>query len=151
MTESCREHETVILVDFRHGLIGLQHFYALLALNASGWGYGQVSEPPDPLYLTATTVCLGVIVLLQIVNVFLCRNPIRSLASTGLLGNWPILWGVVAEIGAIGLIAYAPLGNDFFSTASLPPSVWLALLPAAGILLVLEEGRKWSARRMGDG
>jgi magnesium-transporting ATPase (P-type) len=46
-----------------------------------------------PLYRQATTACLAAIVLLQIVNVFLCRSAVRSAFTTGLGGNSLILWG----------------------------------------------------------
>ena len=34
--------------------------------------------PQDPLYLQATTACLSAIIVMQIVNVFLCRSASRS-------------------------------------------------------------------------
>ena len=43
------------------------------------------------LYLRATTACLSAIIVMQIVNVFLCRSSVRSVRSvrsvlsTGLL------------------------------------------------------------------
>ena len=63
-------------------------------LYAGGWTYGEELAPRDPLYLQATTACLTAIIVLQIVNVFLCRSASRSVFSTGLLGNRLILWGV---------------------------------------------------------
>jgi calcium-translocating P-type ATPase len=62
-------------------------------LHSGGWHYGQALAATDPLYLRATTACLGAIVLLQIVNVFLCRSTTRSIAVTGLRGNALIAWG----------------------------------------------------------
>ena len=52
------------------------------------------SRATHPLYLQATTACLSAIIVMQIVNVFLCRTPIRPFWSVGLLGNPLILWGV---------------------------------------------------------
>ena len=72
--------------------------------------------------------------LLQIVNVFLCRSAWRSAFSTGLGGNPLILWGVALEAGLLALISYTAWGNALFGTAPLPLEVWLFLLPwAAGI------------------
>jgi magnesium-transporting ATPase (P-type) len=96
-----------------------------------------------------TTVALGTIVLLQVVNVFLCRSPTRSVWSTGLLGNPLILAGAGVEIAALALIAYTPLGNAIFGTAPIALAHWAAIVPFAVALLVLEEGRKWWVRRIG--
>ena len=73
----------------------------------------------DPLYLRATTACFSAIVVLQIVNVFLCRSARRSIFSTGILGN-PLIWGgVIVEIALVVLIGYTRLGNFIFGTAPL--------------------------------
>ena len=48
-------------------------------LNTAGWTYGEDLSPHDPLYLQATSACLTAIIVLQIVNVFLCRSASRSL------------------------------------------------------------------------
>ncbi len=47
-------------------------------LNGAGWKYGQSLAAQDPVYLQATTACLSAIVVMQIVNVFLCRSATRS-------------------------------------------------------------------------
>ena len=43
-------------------------------LHGGGWRYGQALAPSDPLYLRATTACFSAIIVMQIVNVFLCRS-----------------------------------------------------------------------------
>ena len=53
-------------------------------LNGAGWKYGQNLAAQDPVYLQATTACLSAIIVMQIVNVFLCRSATRSVFSTGL-------------------------------------------------------------------
>jgi len=115
-------------------------------LHAGGWRYGQPLASGEPLYLQATTACLSAIIVLQIVNVFMCRSASRSVFSTGLLGNPLILWGVALEIALLLLINYTPLGNFLVGTSPLAGAVWLFLLPFAGAMLVLEEVRKWFAR-----
>lgn len=116
-------------------------------LLASGWRYGQAIATSSHAYIYATTACLGSIVILQVVNVFLCRSPTRSLRETGLLGNRWLLAGVAVEFGALFLIAYTPPGNDFFGAAPVALSDWMLLIPFALGLLALEEGRKWMTRR----
>ena len=112
-------------------------------LYGSGWGYGQALAPSHPLYLQATTACLSAVIVMQIVNVFLCRTTTRSVWSTGLGGNPLILWGVLLEIALILVIDYTPWGNVIFGTAPISGWVWLFVMPFAVGLLVLEELRKW--------
>ena len=116
-------------------------------LDGAGWVYGQALAADDPVYLRATTACLISIVVMQVVNVFLCRSTTRSVASTGLFGNAWIGWGVVSEIALVMLIVYTPLGNLTFGTAPISGSVWLFVAPFAAVMLALEELRKWLARR----
>ncbi|MDR3415237.1 MAG: cation-transporting P-type ATPase [Nevskia sp.] len=118
-----------------------------MVLHRAGWKYGQTLAARDPVYLQATTACLGAIILMQIVNVFLCRSATRSVLSTGLLGNPLILWGLIPEIGSLLLIAYTPWGNSLLGTAPVGAGVWAFVMPFAAGMVVLEELRKWLARR----
>jgi hypothetical protein len=45
------------------------------------------------------------------------------------------------------LVNYTPWGNAALGTAPLPPEAWLFILPFAVGMVVLEELRKWVARR----
>jgi len=119
-------------------------FYVLFG---AGWQYGQSLATSDPLYRQATTACLSAIIVMQIVNVFLCRSATRSVFSVGLLGNSLIIWGVILEIALILPIAYTPWGNLIFGTAPIAGQVWLFLIPFAVGLFILEELRKWLVRR----
>ena len=115
-------------------------------LKRGGWTYGQYLVPQDPLYLQATTACLSAIIVMQIVNVFLCRSVARSVFSTGVLGNWLIVSGVILEIAVLILINYSPWANVILGTAPIAGSVWLFIIPFAAGMLILEELRKWHAR-----
>ena len=116
-------------------------------LYGGSWHYGQPLNIHNPLYLRATTACLSAIVVLQIVNVFLCRSSTRSIFSTGVLGN-PLIWGgVLIEIAVIVLIDYTPLGNLIFVTSPIGPNVWLFVVPFAVAMLIAEEVRKMIVRR----
>jgi magnesium-transporting ATPase (P-type) len=99
------------------------------------------------VYLSATTACLSAIIVMQIVNVYLCRSSVRSAFSTRFFGNRLIVGGVVLEIALILLIDYTPWGNLILSTAPVPGEVWLFVIPFAAGMLVLEELRKWIVRR----
>ncbi|HUX64661.1 cation-transporting P-type ATPase [Sulfuricella sp.] len=116
-------------------------------LNNVGWRYGEMLSPLDPIYLQATTATLSAIIVMQVMNVFLCRSGTESIFSQGPLGNWLILWGVAAEISLILAIDYTPWGNLVFGTAPIGLNVWLFVLPFAFAMLALEEVRKWVARK----
>jgi len=118
-------------------------------LDAAGWHYGIVLDRGDPLYLQATSACLATIVVMQMMNVFLCRHPSKSALSFGLFSNPYILLGLAAELGLILFILYTPYGNWLFGTAPIGAKVWLLALAGAGLMLVLEEVRKAWLRRMG--
>jgi sodium/potassium-transporting ATPase subunit alpha len=119
-------------------------FYVLLA---GGWQYGTALAAGDILYKTATTACMGGIIVTQIVNVFLCRSAVRSIFRMPLLDNPVILTGVALEIGLIVLIGYTQRGNLLLGTAPLSADVWVFLLPFAAFMLLAEEGRKFLVRR----
>jgi magnesium-transporting ATPase (P-type) len=115
-------------------------------LGGSGWSYGEVLAPTDPVYLQATTACLIAIVMMQIANVFLCRSPSLSVFTLGPFSNRLILGGVLVEIGLVLLIVYTDLGNAILGTAPVTAEEWLFAIPFAFAMLVLEEGRKWLMR-----
>lgn len=117
-------------------------------LKGGGWLYGQALASTDPFYLRATTACLSAIIVMQVVNVFLCRSATRSAFSTGVLNNPLIVWGVALEIGLILLIDYTSWGNEILGTVPIPLDVWLFTLPFAGSMVLLEEVRKWVVRRI---
>ncbi len=116
-------------------------------LNSAGWKYGQSLSLDDPLYLQATTACLSAIIVMQIVNVFLCRSSTRSVFSTGFLGNPLIICGVAMEMALLLMINYTPWGNAFLGTAGIGKNVWLFIVPFGAVMLILEELRKWIGRK----
>ncbi len=75
------------------------------------------------------------------------EDPQRSLASTGLLGNRLILGGVALELALLALFVYTGFGNTAPGTAPLEAGARLIVLPFALGMAVLEEARKWLARR----
>jgi calcium-translocating P-type ATPase len=117
-------------------------------LDAAGWHYGTLLDRADPLYLRATSACLATIVVMQMMNVFLCRHPFKSSLSFGLFGNRYILLSLLAELGVILFIIYTPAGNWLFDTAAIDGKVWLLALAGAALMWALEEMRKAWLRRM---
>lgn len=139
------------LIARAYGWLGPMQAIAAMAafffvLNAGGWKHPETLNPRQSLYLQATTACLSAIVLMQVVNVFLCRDSRKSIVRKGLLGNKLILTGVALEIVLILLVDYSPWGNAIFGTAPIPLSVWLFIIPFALGMIALEELRKALAR-----
>ena len=117
-------------------------------LYAGGWHWDETLLARDPLHLRAATACLAAIIVMQMVNVFLCRSPSLSILSVGLRGNRLLLAGVGLEIALVAAYVYTPWGQALLGTAPLDASVWLYLLPFALAMLAGEELRKlWQRRR----
>ena len=117
-------------------------------LDAAGWHYGTSLAGTDPLYLQATSACLATIVVMQMMNVVLCRHPSKSSLAPGFFGNPYIFLGLAAELGVILFIIYTPAGHWLFGTAAIGAEVWLAAVASAALMWVLEEVRKIWLRRM---
>ena len=120
-------------------------FFVVLWLGA--WQWGQALTPDDPLYMRATTACLNAIIVLQVVNVFICRSSVRSVFAMNPFDNPLILLGVVLEIILLALFNYTAIGNGLLQTLPVPIVFWASIGPIALLLLVLEEARKWLIRR----
>jgi sodium/potassium-transporting ATPase subunit alpha len=117
-------------------------------LRAAGWNYGEMLPANDPIYLQATTACLSAIIVMQVVNIFLCRSERGSAFARGVFLNHLILIGVAVEIALILLIDYTPWGNRLVGTAPISIDVWLYVVPFALAMLLLEELRKVIVRRL---
>ncbi|MCA1408069.1 HAD-IC family P-type ATPase [Ensifer sp. IC3342] len=147
-TERLLDHRLLLRA---YGFLGLFEAAAGMAaysfvLWQGGWSFGEPLADHAALYLQATTACLVAIVLLQIVNVFLCRDERISLFAQTSWGNPLIFVGIAFEIGMILAVVYTQPGNALFGTA---PLGWQALLfagPFAAAMVVSEEGRKWIIR-----
>jgi sodium/potassium-transporting ATPase subunit alpha len=113
-----------------------------------GWAWGTDLPGTGPLYLQATTACLTAIIVTQMANVFACRSLRESIFSIGWTTNRLIFFGLAVELGLQLFIVYHPWGHAIFSTAPLPFSAWLVLIPFAAALLLAEETRKFVVRRI---
>jgi calcium-translocating P-type ATPase len=115
-------------------------FFFVLA--AAGWQPGQGLSTSDMLYRQATTACLTAIVLMQVINVHLCRSRRASIAARAPFANPLITAGITAEVALILAIDYTDLGNAMFGTAPIGYEAWLVVVPFAVAMLALEETRK---------
>jgi hypothetical protein len=68
--------------------------------------------------------------------------------STGFFGNRLIILGVILEIILALAINYTSVGNWLLDTAPVPNELWLLLIASGAAMLVLEELRKWVARKL---
>jgi magnesium-transporting ATPase (P-type) len=118
-------------------------------LIGGGWQWGKSVSASDELYRQATTACLTAIVLMQVVNVHLCRGRRRSIVSRPLLENRLIAAGIATELAMILAIDYTAAGNAVFGTAAIGASVWLFAVPFMVAMLILEETRKAIVRWQG--
>ena len=116
-------------------------------LTRAGWQMGAALSPDGVLYRQATTACLTAIVVMQVVNVHLCRSRKASVFWRPPLGNPVITAGIIAEVALILLIDYTGTGNRLFGTAPLDFTAWLVVLPFAAAMLIAEELRKVIVRR----
>ena len=114
----------------------------LFVLSASGWQWPQPVDAASALYREATTACLTAVVLMQVVNVHLCRSHTTSLFALPLFSNKLITAGIVAEHAIILLIVYTPAGQLLFGTEAIDWSAWVFVLPFGIGMLMLEEVRK---------
>ena len=96
----------------------------------------------DMRYRQATTACLTAIVLMQVVNVHLCRSRRTSIVSRPFFGNTLITSGIIVEVGLILAIDYTASGNAVFGTAAIGYEAWLVVLPFAVAMLAVEEAQK---------
>lgn len=150
---SCKE----ILIDWRllvraYAFLGVMEAVAAMAtfffvLERGGWHYGEILHGHQPLYLQATTAYLVSIIMMQLANVFICKQPQRSLFASRFFDNKLILGGVVVEISMMLVIVYTPWGNALFNTAPLDLDVWLFPLPFLMCMVLMAEARKWLVRR----
>jgi calcium-translocating P-type ATPase len=108
----------------------------------AAWPWSSPSMLEDVLYRQGTTACLTAIVLMQVVNVFLCRSPRASAFTQRLTSNRLLLGGVVAELVLILLIDYTRAGQAIFGTAAIGVHAWLVVVPFALAMLMAEEVRK---------
>ena len=65
------------------------------------------------------------------VNVFLCRHPVRSSLSFRLGSDPLVLLGIAVEVALLLAVVYTPPGAWLFGTAPLGVSAWLPAIPFA--------------------
>lgn len=138
---------TYLFLGILEAVVAMAAYF--FVLHSGGWHWDESLEDYDSLSLQATTACFSAIIITQIVNVFLCKTPGRSVFSGQLFDNRIILWGIALEITLVSAIDYTPWGNLIFGTAPIAHEVWLFVLPLALGMLLLEELRKIVVVKLG--
>ena len=119
-------------------------------LLAGGWSWGMPLSADNTLYQTATTACLMAIVIMQVANLFICREPVRSLFTRRPTGNRLVPVALATEIAFLLAIIYLPIGQVIFGTS--PPDVWAWLLPLPfALLMILADEVRKIRRRLPSG
>jgi magnesium-transporting ATPase (P-type) len=103
---------------------------------------------PRAGYASATTACLGAIIVTQLVNVHLCRSAHGSVFTTMRQWNPLIVGGMGIEVVLMLLITYTPAGHALFATAPIRVDAWLFMSFFAVAMLIAEELRKLSVRML---
>jgi sodium/potassium-transporting ATPase subunit alpha len=122
-------------------------FAYFFVLHIGGWHWGTELSIDDPLVHQASTATFLGIVIMQIANVFACRTQSDSIFKVGIFSNRIILWGIAIEILLSVFIIYHPWGNKIFSTAPIPYTAWLILVPFTILLFTAAEVRKLIMRK----
>jgi magnesium-transporting ATPase (P-type) len=99
------------------------------------------------VYLQATTMTLAAIVFCQIGAVLNCRTDQQSLFSVGLFTNRQVLIGIAVEVALLSAIIYVPFLQGIFGTTAIGPVEWLYLVVLPIPMVLLDELRKFLARR----
>ena len=125
----------------------IQGSLAMLAFYVYYWANGYPGQwidlPGDgPLYQTATTITLAVIVATQIGNLFAQRTERASIITVDLFANRLVWLGIASELTLIVALIYVPWFQWVFGTAPIPAASWLLLLACTPALLIGDELRK---------
>ncbi len=122
---------------FAYFFTNMQNGWPAVALASSGYNYRE-----------ATTMTLAAIVFTQIAAVMNCRTQKASVFKAGIFSNRLIWIGIVFEICLLAVLVYTPFFQGLFNTAPLNLRDWLFLICIPIPLFLIEELRKYVARRI---
>ena len=127
---------------------------ALLAwfsvMRAGGWHYGQNPDPGTSLLRAASSACFAAIVLMQMVNVWLCRSERAPAMSRRVPpASRLLVVGLAFEAICVVFIVLTPPGNAVFATSPFPPSALAVIVPCCMGMLLAEDLRKRLIGRRG--
>lgn len=125
---------------FAYFFTNMQNGWPKIALASSGYNYRE-----------ATTMTLAAIVFTQIAAVMNCRTQKASVFKNGIFSNHLIWVGIIFEICLLAVLVYTPFFQGLFNTAPLNIHDWLFLACIPIPLFLIEELRKYIARKLSAG
>mgnify|MGYP003395909267 FL=1 len=95
----------------------------------------------------AWTMSLTVLAAFQWFNAWNCRSESKSIFRMNPFSNKYLVWATVTVISLQLLAIYTPVMNTYLKTVPLNFSDWMALVPIAILIVIVEEIRKLFFRR----
>jgi len=96
----------------------------------------------------ARTVAVNVVIFVELFYLFNARSLTRSVFQIGLFSNpWAVGGAVLMTLIQL-LFTYAPFMNKIFSSAPIPPYLWLDVLAVSLGAFIVIELEKWIRRRI---
>ncbi len=132
------------------GLVAL--FWCFSIWAQGGWHLGLADWPSTPAdvqwYRMGTTAVIAGIMAGQLGTLFATRTNVASAFSLNPLRNRWLLPGIAAELGILLGLVYLPPLQVVFATSPFLPSTWLFLYAFVPVILLFEEIRKLTVRRI---
>lgn len=116
--------------------------------SEAGWVFGQNIVADPMVYARGTTAVMFAIAAGQLGNIFAARTSTASAFTLNPLRNRWLFIGILAQQGILLAIVYVPFLQQLFGTAPLHLTELLSLYLLAPAVLLLEEIRKFFARKM---
>lgn len=127
------------------GVAGMASFLAGYLL--AGWRPGTALPSSGAIYVQATAMTYGGIVMGQVGAAFAFRTNRSSVFRIGLLSNRFLLAGIAFEIALLLVLVYVPAFHGIFHMEAIDPRAWLLLIVWPVLVFGAEEIRKVVFRR----
>ena len=124
--------------------------YFFVYLSA-GWRPGLEMAATGPLYLRATTMCYGGIIMAAAGNALALRTERESLFRVGFFKNRLLLAGLAGVVAILLALSYLPFLQKIFQTAPLEGRdlLFLLIFPPLQVLAA-ELNKAWLRRGAGS-
>jgi magnesium-transporting ATPase (P-type) len=127
------------------GVAGLASFFASYLL--AGWWPGVALPATGDIYVQATAMTYGGIVMGQVGAGLAFRTNRDSVFRVGMLSNRFLLIGIAFELALLVALVYIPAFQGLFHMRPYDPRAWLLLIVWPVFVFGAEEARKAVVRR----
>ena len=139
---------------FRISLNGLvisigKLFLFYKTLTDGGWIVGAPIDTHSVLYIKATTTAFASIIIFQMINAFNAKTQVTSIFSREFFQNKFLIVAVAFSTITVVSLSHLPIYSKILHTTPLSLIEWSWILGVALSILVVEETRKFIARRTG--